>query len=291
MAVADVELLEPDAEFQPRQGTYWLGRSRSTGSALLIKTGLRQQEVEWTVALARSAPHLVPRYHGWGSNFPGLGEATGLFVIQERVPFTLSAEFERYHESVAEAGIAFGAAAPAAGLPMEPFFTQDEIAVAIEGAMTFAVPGPADAILRLLPEHWAWVTALCPTVACHGDLHPGNVLTRTLPPGPARETLLIGFAPRLAPWVFEPAWPTIRHAFNVAALARPNLIDATAAVRQRRGLPSAAGADLERLQSIVLAWYALDSWGRLEDGLRRADPARRSMVQELCRRAVSTRPF
>src|SRR6185436_17814057 len=104
---------------------------------------------------------------------------------------------------------------------------------------------------------WAWVNAICETEICHGDLHMANALCRDEPPD--GEALLIDHHPTRMPWACEPAKPEILNAEPTRAGCR-TLIAKQATIRSRLGLSTPTRADLERLQAIVLGWWAIQVW-------------------------------
>lgn len=61
------------------------------------------------------------------------------------------------------------------------------------------------------------------------------------------------------PWACEPAKPEILNA-EPARIGCRALVARQAAIRARLGLSAPTGAELERLQTIVLGWWAIQSW-------------------------------
>ena len=95
---------------------------------------------------------------------------------------------------------------------------------------------------------------------CHGDLHLANALCREPPPGGT--ALLIDHHPTRMPWACEPAKPEILNAEPRRAGCR-GLVAKQAAMRQRLGLSAPTGAELARLQAIVLGWWAIQLWAHI----------------------------
>jgi hypothetical protein len=105
---------------------------------------------------------------------------------------------------------------------------------------------------------------------CHGDLHMANALCRDEPP--SGEALLIDYHPTRMPWACEPAKPEVLNAEPTRQGCR-GLVAKQAAIRLRRGLTAPGGVELERLQAIVLGWWAIQMWGALGPT---PDPSRRA---------------
>jgi hypothetical protein len=62
------------------------------------------------------------------------------------------------------------------------------------------------------------------------------------------------------PWACEAAKPEILNA-DPTRLGCRGLVARQAAIRARLGLSAPSGAVLERLQTIVLGWWAIQMWG------------------------------
>ncbi len=84
-----------------------------------------------------------------------------------------------------------------------------------------------------------------------------NALCRTDPPG--GEALLIDHHPTRMPWACEGAKPEILNADPNRAGCR-GLVAKQAVIRAQLGLSTPSGAELERLQAIVLGWWAIQMW-------------------------------
>ncbi len=186
--------------------------------------------------------------------------------LWERVPGGLYPGWQgREFDMLLEAGVKFQVAsrtladsAQAAGALNE--LRVEQLAEHIEQGVRRAAPGPAGRVLDRVFDDWAWVRGVCETEVCHGDLHMANALCRDEPPG--GEALLIDHHPTRMPWACEPAKPEILNADP----ARPGcrgLVAKQAAIRARLGLSAPAGADLERLQAIVLGWWAIQMWAHI----------------------------
>jgi hypothetical protein len=125
----------------------------------------------------------------------------------------------------------------------------DHLASWLEQGVDRGAPGPAEHVLRRVFGDSAWVTSVCEIEVCHGDLHMANALCREEPPG--GRALLIDHHPTRMPWACEAAKPEILNA-EPGRLGCRGLIAIQAAIRLRQGLNTPTGAELERLQAIVL---------------------------------------
>jgi hypothetical protein len=84
-----------------------------------------------------------------------------------------------------------------------------------------------------------------------------NALCRDEPPG--GEALLIDHRPTRMPWACEPAKPEILNAEPTRAGCR-GLVAKQAAIRSDLGMSAPTGAELARLEAIVLGWWAIQAW-------------------------------
>jgi hypothetical protein len=133
----------------------------------------------------------------------------------------------------------------------------DHLASWLEQGVDRGAPGPAEHVLRRVFGDSAWVTSVCEIEVCHGDLHMANALCREEPPG--GRALLIDHHPTRMPWACEAAKPEILNA-EPGRMGCRGLIAKQAAIRLRQGLNTPTGAELERLQAIVLGWSAIQMW-------------------------------
>jgi hypothetical protein len=100
----------------------------------------------------------------------------------------------------------------------------------------------------------AWVNDICEAEVCHGDLHMANARCRD--ESPAGAAMLIDHHRTCMPGACEPAKPAILNA-EPTRMGGRTLVAKQATIRSRRGLRAPTGADLERLQAIVLGWWAI----------------------------------
>jgi hypothetical protein len=87
-----------------------------------------------------------------------------------------------------------------------------------------------------------------------------NVVTRTPPPTPGA-ALLIDPAPAAQPWAFDAAWPQVLNSIDRGRPGYTRLVPRMAAIRAAHGLEACAGADLDRLATVTLGWFAIWLWG------------------------------
>ena len=257
-SVASELALDPQPWGQ--SGLHFSARLLESGEPALLKVNVARDQLWWTCSLAHAYPELLPRVFA-------AGERVGIenlgWVLWERVRNGLHPGWAgREFDMILEAGVRFqvasrtlAASAQAAGVLAE--LRVEDLAERLEQGVRRAAPGPADHLLRRVFEHWAWVNDSCETEVCHGDLHMANALCRDEPPD--GEALLIDHHPTRMPWACEPAKPEILNAEPTRAGCR-TLVAKQAAIRSRLGLSAPTGADLERLQAIVLGWWAIQMW-------------------------------
>ena len=130
-------------------------------------------------------------------------------------------------------------------------------------------PGTVDTVVNVSrPQQ---TVEACRVELCHGDLHPANAVYRTAPPDPDTRALLIDFAPHALPWVWEPAYCHVLYWPGGAKPGDVPFVRQMAAIRQSYGLEVPAASDLDRLETLFLAWNALIFWPLLDSRRTNAD--------------------
>jgi hypothetical protein len=261
--------IEPDPQLWGSSALHFSARHTDTGAPALLKLNVPADQLWWTRQLARAYPDLIPLVYASGDlAVAGLG-----WVLWERVEGGLHPGWHgREFDMLLEAGVAFqrasrtlADAAREAGV-LHTLRIED-LAEGLEQGLRQAAPGPAGQVLSRLATDWAWVSQVCDGEVCHGDLHMANALCRDEPPGGV--ALLIDHHPMLQPWAYEAAKPEILNADPARAGCR-GLVARQAAMRARLGMTAPAGAELARVQAIVLGWWAIQLWGYIGES---PDPA------------------
>jgi hypothetical protein len=254
------EAIEPDPQIWGSSGMHFAARLVGSGEPALLKLNVPHDQRWWSAALGGAQPDLIPRIAGVGER---VGDAPIGWLLSERVRNGLHPGWEgREFDMLLEAAIRFqiaarglAARARAAGAVSE--LRLDDLAAAIDRGVRSGAPGPADIVQARLTEHWAWVERICEPEICHGDLHLANALCREEPP--RGQALLIDYHPTRMPWAYEAAKPEILN----AEPGRPGcrgLVAREALHRSWIGMSAPVGADLARLQAIVLGWWAIQLW-------------------------------
>jgi hypothetical protein len=252
-----------DPQVWGQSGLHFSARLIGSGEPALLKVNVARDQLWWTRSLAQQYPELLPRVFATGDHIGG--ESLG-WILWERVRNGLHPGWAgREFDMILEAGVRFqiasrtlAASAHAVGVLAE--LRVEDLAERLEQGVRRAAPGPADQVLRRVFEDWAWVNDICETEVCHGDLHMANALCRDDPPG--GDALLIDYHPTRMPWACEAAKPEILTAEPTRIGCRM-LVARQAAIRSRLGLSAPTGADLERLQAIVLGWWAIQMWAHI----------------------------
>lgn len=262
-AIAQVAAdLTPDPQSWGSSGLHFSARHPSSGAPMLLKLNVPADQLWWTKQLAQTQPTLLPHVYAAGELAnEGLG-----WVLWERIAGGLHPGWHgREFDMLLDAGVSFQIAtrnlaqlAEAAGV-LHTLQVSD-LAERLEQGINRAAPGPARQVLRRLSADWAWVSDTCETEVCHGDLHMANALCRDTPPH--GRALLIDFHPTRMPWACESAKPEILNA-DLARAGCRGLVVKQAALRVRRGLAVPSSAELERLQAIVLGWWAIQLWASI----------------------------
>jgi hypothetical protein len=252
--------IEPDPQPWGQSGLHFSARLIGSGEPALLKLNVGRDQLWWTRSLAQAYPELLPGVFATGERVGG--ESLG-WILWERVRSGLHPGWAgREFDLILEAGVNFQVAsrtlassAQAAGVLAE--LRVEDLAERLEQGVRRGAPGPAAHVLRRVFEHWAWITDICEMEVCHGDLHMANALCRDEPPGGV--ALLIDHHPTRMPWACEGAKPEILNAEPTRQGCR-QLVAKQATIRSRLGLSTPTGAELERLQAIVLGWWAIQIW-------------------------------
>jgi hypothetical protein len=241
------------------------------GLPVLVKIGGEAREQWWAEALGREAPELLPTVYATGA---ALGGQELPWIVMERCPYGIEWSWGMpVFTMLFDSGVRFQMVGRRVAPPVDAWDVRTRMYdEQIRRGATFdqSPPGPAAAVVDRLERDWKWALRACRVELCHGDLHPANAVYRTAPPDPATRTLLVDFAPHALPWVWEPAycqvlyWPAGSRA-GETAFARQ-----MATVRRTCGLDVPPSADLDRLETLFLAWNAIRFWPLLDD--RRANP-------------------
>jgi hypothetical protein len=255
----------PNPQPWGQSGLHFSARLIGSGEPALLKVNVPRDQLWWTHSLAQAYPDLLPRVFAAGERVGG--ESLG-WVLWEQVRNGLHPGWAgREFDMILEAGVRFQVAsrtlvagAQAAGVLNQ--LRVEDLAERLEQGVRRAAPGPAERVLRRVVEDWAWVNDICEAEVCHGDLHMANALCRDDPPG--GEALLIDHHPTRMPWACEAAKPEILCAEPTRMGCR-SLVARQAAIRARLGLSVPNQAALERLQAIVLGWWAIQMWGYVGD--------------------------
>jgi hypothetical protein len=253
--------IAPDPQPWGQSGLHFSARLTESGELALLKVNVARDQLWWTRSLAQTYPDLLPRVFAAGEQVGGVRLG---WVLWEHVRNGLHPGWAgREFDMILEAGVQFqvasrtlAAAAQAATVLNE--LRLDDLVERLEQGVRRAAPGPADRVLGRVVADWSWVNDTCEIEICHGDLHMANALCRDDPPGGV--ALLIDHHPTRMPWACEPAKPEILNADPARAGCR-RLVARQAAIRSRLGLSSPTGAELDRLQAIVLGWWAIQMWG------------------------------
>lgn len=262
-AITDVvSEIEPDPQRWGSSALHFAARRRRSGEPVLLKLHVPADQLWWTRHLAQTHPALLPRVYATGEL---AGEGLG-WILWERINGGLHPGWHgREFDMLLEAGVSFQRAsrtlAPAAQTAgVLHTLRVEDLAERLEQGVHRAAPGPATQVLGRVFADWTWVTNICDTEVCHGDLHMGNALCRDTPPGGM--ALLIDHHPTRMPWACEPAKPEILNAEPSRNGCR-GLVAKQAAIRLRLGLSAPMGAELARLQAIVLGWWAIQMWAAI----------------------------
>lgn len=254
------ELAAPVPELIPwgTSGMYFTGQW-SNDVDVLLKVGVSETQRFWTTIIPERAPDLAPRVFAVGDRLAGTEVG---WVVMERLPSGLHDGWGGLEFNLLmDAGVRFQRLARTVAVAPYADLTGDAVHDWLVLGRERNAPGPVDAVLERFEEDWHFVNRVCEPEICHGDLHMGNVLMRTLAPE-VSPALLIDFEPCRMPWVFDAAYPQVLNSDPARAGWR-GMPEQMADHRRVQGLPVCADEDLARAATIALAWYALRMWGML----------------------------
>jgi hypothetical protein len=250
---------------------------RATQTPVLLKAGVSQNEMFWTEQISRCAPHLVPILFLSGCQLDGLDLSWK--VVEVAQGGVLGPQWGgREFEMLLEAGVELQRVAldihPQPDRIQLDTRTRDVVRCWLLNALPHQPPGPAQALVDRLDEHYGWIETNCEFVTCHGDLHMCNGVTRTEPP--AGTVLLIDFAPCRQPWAFDAARLQVLNSTDPARVGFRGLVHKMASIRQAKALSTCP--DLDRLSKITLAWFAMVMWHVIPE--RRSNLAYREIMRQ-----------
>jgi len=242
---------------------HWAGIWRATGTPVLIKRGMNANQLYWTQQVAAAVPDVVPVLYASGDR---LGELAINWTILERVPYgPLGPQWNGDEfQMLLRAALRFQAAGRTIARRHIASMDSERLRGWLEAGLRAAPPGPADRMLQHLAPDWAWVSSVCASEICHGDVHMCNALTRTPPPLPGA-ALLIDCQPTLQPWAFDAAYPQILNSIDKRRVGYTGLVPLMYRLRLEQDMAVCRPDELDALEHIVLAWYAIRMWGLCPD--------------------------
>ncbi|MGA1391982.1 MAG: aminoglycoside phosphotransferase family protein [Phycisphaerales bacterium] len=212
-------------------------------SDVVVKLPVPPRELRWLSRLGIEGDPHVPRFYAGGEELGGYDFA---WVVMERLPHgPLLLEWSpECVPPIADAAAAFASLAsrhPVDPPPAEPDWSARlaasrgkvrELRLANSKAWTALIRAVATRLETLL-ERWA---ARRPLEWIHGDLHPGNAMTRESD-RPASEVCLVDFAEvRVGHWVEDAVYLERLHWARPERIAGHPPVRAIAAARKARGL-------------------------------------------------------
>jgi hypothetical protein len=225
------------------------------GTPIIAKIGINRNQLYWTEQIAAADPALVPTFYASGT-WPDLDVH---WMVMERVPYEClgpawnGAEFDM----LLHAAVRFQRAARMVERRHIQTLDLATLREWLDAGIAHMPPGPYEHVIARLPDDWQWVQGVCETEVCHGDVHMCNAVTRDAPPEPGA-ALLIDCQPSLRPWAFDAAYPQVLNSIDRARPGYRDLVPRMGKLRERQEMSSCA--DLERLERITLAWFAIRMW-------------------------------
>ncbi len=253
--VSDIELFVQEYGLR---AVHLRGLHRETGLVVIIKVGTSARENFWCTELHRLCPNLVPRVCASGSR---LGEVDVHWLASEAIPYgPLGNSWNgREFELMLDAGVRFYQQAKRINDPALDVTTKAGVSAWFEGAVRRRCPGPVDALLSRLDDHWVFILAKCGSETCFEDFHLCNGLMRDPPPEGER-AVLIDVHPNHQPWILDTAYLQVLNSGDRNRPGHRDLVPRMAAKRREAGLASLEGPDLDVATRIALGWMAARQW-------------------------------
>ena len=259
-----IDGIKPDEQSKGAGGGFHFGGvHRSTDSSVLIKLGSSPGERYWMEQMCHVAPKLVPSVYATGNK---LGDLNIDWIALEKVdcsflgPQWNGNEFDMLLDAAAH----FQKAArqiPMAHVDridlnrLRAYFDKG----LFDEGLSFDQTAPFDVIVRRLEEDFKWVCSVCCYEICHGDIQMNNGLALGAPPERC-PLLLIDPLPKSQPWAFDAGYLQAINSEDRKRTGYTGLIHKLASYRLERGLEVCNEEDLDRLEKIVVAWYAIWTW-------------------------------
>lgn len=202
-ALSALENIAPAVhEFSPR-AMHFSARESPDGRQVLIKVDVDEAEIYWAARLTGAVPDLFPALLADHLPPPSGSGRIGFFAW-EKLPATLIGPLWEGHQvDLLLDATRFCQAARRVEPQHLGRCSWGRMRRELRKGCRKNPQGDWGRILTHAERDHDWLWQTCPFEVCHGDLHAGNVLTRTAPPdGPA---LLIDLNPVLQPWIFDAA--------------------------------------------------------------------------------------
>jgi hypothetical protein len=265
-------------------GVHLAGIWHATEAPVLVKLGVNPNQLYWTRQIEGAAPDLIPQLFASGDTLDDLPVA---WTVMERIPCDalgpgwMGNEFEMVLDAAVRFQRASRSIEPRTLETMDAALLRERLEVGV----TARPPGPVGTLIDRLESDWQWVSAVCELEICHGDVHMCNVLSR-IPPPDYSTAVLIDCQPVVQPWAFDAAYPQVLNSTDRGRIGYQDLVPKMARIRTAYGLSSCAGADLERLSRLTLAWFAIRLWGLTPD--RHSIPDYRAETERYIRDGAET---
>lgn len=250
--IRDEPALRQLHEFEYRKtgnmGVFFAGFWGPAASPVLLKLNVTDLEREWMVAVAARSTDLVPSVHAAGARLDGVDVG---WLLLDDTPHHFDSERVSDCQKLMQAAARFQQIAATIdgttyGIDRDFFGTW------LPAAIQADCPGPGARVFDRMPEDLAWLDTTGPRVRCHGDVHFGNAVSAT----PGGHLLLLDPIPRTAHWAWDAAYAEMTSGMP----GTPPLVPLLAQTREDLGLPTATGAALQTIETILLGWSSMLWW-------------------------------
>ena len=266
-------------------GFHFVGEHCLTGVPALVKLGLEFGQRYWLEQMSKVTPDLVPSVYASGDK---LGDLELDWIATQKVEYnSLGPQWEgNEFDMLLNAAAHFQEAArqvPRAQvqlIDLRRLRSYFENGLFGEG-LAIDPPGPADVVVQRLKDDFEWVCSVCSYEVCHGDIQMNNGLAKGPPPERC-PLMLVDPEPKWQPWAFDAAYLQAINSQDRKRKGYTGLVRKLAQYRLERGLEVCSEDDLERLEKIALAWFAIWCWHSENWGCDYAQEAERYITESAC---------
>jgi hypothetical protein len=250
----NIEEITPEPDLS-RTSLFFRSKWRETNQEVLFKVGSTKDELTWakTIEAIPEFSHITPKIFAYAEK---LGNEEINWFTMEKIPFKLNKigidiDWDIVAFTIAEYQKLADKASDFNTFPLDLKTFKQFLQWGIEKD----APGPATRLFENLEKDWKWFDKHCPKTVQFGDVHFGNLYSRTENPQRGNIVLLDPIH-RYGTWIFDPAYCQ-----TIAVNEDINLIEKVGRVRKEMGLEIGDENAQERMNNLMLGWLSVMWWG------------------------------